>query len=87
MSELSPASPASDRTVRRPVSITGGRADFLQLGGTYRVQGQAGGRTIDLSARGAAETAGGSLGTGSSGAGAYSGCWPSIAGRFGFLLI
>jgi hypothetical protein len=46
----------ADRTVRRPVSITGGQADFLQLGGTYRVQGTAGGRTINLSARGAAET-------------------------------
>lgn len=46
----------TDRTVRRPVSITGGRADFLQLGGTYRVQGRAGGRTIDIAARGAAET-------------------------------
>jgi hypothetical protein len=47
---------ATDRIVRRPVSITGGDADFLQLGGTYRVQGRAGGRTIDISARGAAET-------------------------------
>ena len=46
----------TDRIVRRPVSITGGDADFLQLGGTYRVQGRAGGRTIDISARGAAET-------------------------------
>jgi hypothetical protein len=45
-----------DRTVRRSVSLIGGDADFLQLSGTYRVQGRAGGRTIDLSARGAAET-------------------------------
>ena len=47
---------AADRTVRRPVSIAGGNSDFLQLGGTYRVQGRAGGRTINVSARGAAET-------------------------------
>jgi len=47
---------SADRVVRRPLSIAGGAADFLQLGGTYRVQGRAGGRTIDLSARGAAET-------------------------------
>jgi hypothetical protein len=45
-----------DRTVRRSVSIIGGDADFLQLGGTYLVQGRAGGHTIDLRARGAAET-------------------------------
>ena len=45
-----------ERTVRRPVSITGGQSDFIQLGGTYRVHGRAGGRTINLSARGAAET-------------------------------
>ena len=45
-----------ERTVKRPVSITGGQSDFIQLGGTYRVRGRAGGRTIDLSARGAAET-------------------------------
>jgi len=47
---------ATDRMVRRTVSITGGHADFLQLGGTYHVQGRASGRTIDVSARGAAET-------------------------------
>ncbi len=47
---------AADRTVRRPVSVTGGRADFLQLGGTYHVHGRVAGRTIDGSARGAAET-------------------------------
>ena len=47
----------ADRTVRRSVSLIGGDADFLQLGGTYQVQGRAAGRTIDLSAaRGAAET-------------------------------
>ncbi|HET9833904.1 MAG TPA: hypothetical protein VFP91_19410 [Vicinamibacterales bacterium] len=47
---------STDRTVKRPVSITGGRSDFIQLGGTYHVHGHAGGRTINLSARGAAET-------------------------------
>jgi hypothetical protein len=46
----------TDRAVRRPLSMTGGQADFLQLGGTYRVQGWASGRTINVSARGAAET-------------------------------
>ena len=46
----------ADRTVRRSLSILRGDADFLQLGGTYRVQGHAGGHTIDISARGAAET-------------------------------
>ena len=45
-----------DRTVRRSVTLVGGDADFLQLGGIYRVQGRAGGHTIDLRARGAAET-------------------------------
>jgi len=30
--------------------------NFLQLGGTYRVKGNVGGRTIDFSARGSAET-------------------------------
>ena len=29
---------------------------FLQLGGTYRVEGLAGGRSINFTARGAAET-------------------------------
>jgi hypothetical protein len=49
-----------DRAVRtgmrmtQPASGTG--IDFLQLGGTYRVTGKAGDRTIDFSARGAAET-------------------------------
>ncbi len=46
----------TDRTVRRPVSLAGGGADFLQLGGSYRVQGRVGDRTIAFSARGAAET-------------------------------
>jgi hypothetical protein len=46
----------ADRVIRRPVSLAGGESDFIQLGGTYRVQGRAGGRTIDVSARGAAET-------------------------------
>ena len=36
--------------------MTGGTNDFLQLGGTYRVEGHAGGRAIDFTARGAAET-------------------------------
>ena len=36
--------------------MTGGATDFLQLGGTYRVEGRAGGRSIDFTARGAAET-------------------------------
>jgi hypothetical protein len=46
----------ADRTVRRSVSIVGGDTDFIQLGGTYHVQGRAAGQTIDVRARGAAET-------------------------------
>jgi len=47
---------STDRVVRRPVSLAGGNSDFIQLGGRYHVQGRAAGRTIDVSARGAAET-------------------------------
>lgn len=47
---------ATDRSVRTALAMTGGQNDFLQLGGTYRVEGRAGGRPIDFTARGAAET-------------------------------
>ena len=47
---------ATDRTVRTALSMTGGANDFLQLGGTYRVEGRAAGRRVDFTARGAAET-------------------------------
>ncbi|HXD75939.1 MAG TPA: hypothetical protein VN628_19475 [Vicinamibacterales bacterium] len=47
---------ATDRTVRTALSMTGGANDFLQLGGSYRVKGRAAGRTVDFTARGAAET-------------------------------
>ena len=46
----------TDRAVRRAIAMTGGANDFLQLGGTYRVEGRVSGRTVDFSARGAAET-------------------------------
>jgi len=45
-----------DRTISTGRTIAGGAADFLQLGGTYRVEGQAGGRSINFTTRGAAET-------------------------------
>jgi hypothetical protein len=45
-----------DRSIRTGLAMTGGANDFLQLGGTYRVEGRAGGRTIKFTARGAAET-------------------------------
>jgi hypothetical protein len=45
-----------DRSIRTDLTMTGGANDFLQLGGTYRVDGRAGGRTINFTARGAAET-------------------------------
>lgn len=45
-----------DRTARTTLAMTGGATDFLQLGGTYRVKGRAAGRTLDFTARGAAET-------------------------------
>ena len=47
---------ATDRSVRTALSMTGGQNDFLQLGGTYRVEGRAAGRPVDFTARGAAET-------------------------------
>ena len=45
-----------DRTVRTERFMSGDTSDFLQLGGTYRVEGRAGGRSIDFEAHGAAET-------------------------------
>ena len=45
-----------DRSIRTALAMTGGANDFLQLGGTYRVEGRAGNRAIDFTARGAAET-------------------------------
>jgi hypothetical protein len=45
-----------DRSIRSTLGMTGGANDFLQLGGTYIVKGRAGGRSIDFTARGAAET-------------------------------
>ncbi len=47
---------ATDRSVRTALAMTGGENDFLQLGGTYHVEGRAGGRAVAFSARGAAET-------------------------------
>jgi hypothetical protein len=47
---------ATDRSVRTALSMTGGANDFLQLGGTYRVEGRAAGRPVDFTAHGAAET-------------------------------
>lgn len=51
---------AVDRTVRTAMPITGGGSgmpmDFLQLGGPFHVEGRVGDRTIDFTARGAAET-------------------------------
>jgi hypothetical protein len=47
---------AVDRSIRSGLQMTGGANDFLQMGGTYRVEGRAGGRTIDFTNRGAAET-------------------------------
>ena len=49
-----------DRAEQTPFALTGGpdagSVQFLQLGGTYTVRGKAGGRALDFSARGAAET-------------------------------
>jgi hypothetical protein len=47
-----------DRTVKsaRGPRGTGPNMTFLQLGGTYHVAGRAGGRDVDFTARGAAET-------------------------------
>jgi hypothetical protein len=47
---------STDRAVRTALAMTGGATDFIQMGGTYHVEGRAGGRTVDLTARGAAET-------------------------------
>jgi hypothetical protein len=47
---------STDRSVRTALAMTGGATDFLQLGGTYRIEGRAGGQSIDATARGAAET-------------------------------
>jgi hypothetical protein len=47
---------STDRVVRTALAMTGAASDFIQMGGTYRVEGRAGGRTIDVTARGAAET-------------------------------
>jgi hypothetical protein len=47
---------ATDRSVRTALAMTGGANDFLQLGGTYRVEGRVDGRSVDFTARGAAET-------------------------------
>ena len=43
-------------TTRMPVGSFGGGMNFLQLRGTYRVSGEAGGRQIDFTAPGSAET-------------------------------
>ncbi len=48
-----------DRSVRTAMTMTaapGAPTDFLQLGGEYRVTGTVGGRALDFTARGAAET-------------------------------
>jgi len=47
---------ATERLVRSQLTMTGATADFLQLGGSYRVTGRVGGRSVDFTARGAAET-------------------------------
>jgi hypothetical protein len=51
---------AVDRVVKTPMAMTaaapGMPADFLQMGGEYRVTGTVGARAVDFSARGAAET-------------------------------
>ena len=47
---------STDRVVRSALTMTGGATDFIQMGGTYRVEGRAGGRSINVTARGAAET-------------------------------
>jgi hypothetical protein len=47
---------ATERAVRTALAMTAGGSDFLQLGGTYRVEGRAAGRSVDFTARGAAET-------------------------------
>jgi hypothetical protein len=47
---------STDRVVRTGLAMTGGATDFVQMGGTYRIEGHAGNRPIDVTARGAAET-------------------------------
>ena len=47
---------STDRSVRTALGMTGGATDFLQLGGTYRVEGRAAGKPVGFTARGAAET-------------------------------
>ena len=51
---------AADRSVRTAMSMmqpgAGPALDFLQLAGEYTVSGKVGGRTLDFTARGAAET-------------------------------
>jgi hypothetical protein len=47
---------STDRAVRTGLAMTGGATDFIQMGGTYRVEGRAGDRAIGVTARGAAET-------------------------------
>jgi hypothetical protein len=47
---------STDRAVRTALAMTGGATDFVQMGGLYRIEGRAGGRSIDVTARGAAET-------------------------------
>jgi hypothetical protein len=42
--------------VRTALAMTGSTTDFLQLGGTYRIEGRVGAQSIDATARGAAET-------------------------------
>ena len=43
-------------STRMPTGAFGGGMNFLQMRGTYRVSGEAGGRTIDFTAPGSAET-------------------------------
>lgn len=47
---------STDRVVRTALAMIGGATDFIQMGGTYEVDGHAGSRPIDVTARGAAET-------------------------------
>ncbi len=51
---------AADETVRSSMGLTRGPGavplDFLQLGGAYQVSGSVGGKSVDFTARGSAET-------------------------------
>jgi hypothetical protein len=47
---------ATERAIRTRMAMTGATTDFLQLSGTYQVEGRAGERQIRFTARGAAET-------------------------------